>query len=206
MSTEEFYNFLCSFINNSKDHTKAGSPYYVCYGERNAIQFLSAFRDAGLNHSCNIIWKKNALVLGRSDYHYLHEPIFYGWVQGHKHIFYGNRKNTSVWECNRPVNSKLHPTMKPIELIEKAVVNSSKSDDIIYEPFAGSGSTLIAAQKNNRKCYAIELDPKYCDVILQRWEDFTGDKAKLDGRVKKRKADQIQQNTNKEDIRTSSQR
>jgi len=196
MSEDEFYSFLCNFVTNAKDYVKSGSPFYICYGERNAIQFLTAFKDAGLYHSSNIIWKKNALVLGRADYHYIHEPIFYGWIDGQTHIYFGDRKQTSVWECNRPTNSKLHPTMKPIELIEKALMNSSKNEDIVLETFGGSGSTLIACQKNNRRCYTIELDPKYCDVIIQRWEDFTGDKAKLNGRTKTRQTDKVQQDSN----------
>ena len=177
MSDEQFHKFLCEFINHSKENVKLGSPYYICYGERSALQFLSAFKDSGLKQSCNIIWKKNALVMGRSDYHYIHEPIFYGWIDGQTHIYYGDRKQTSVWECNRPVKSKLHPTMKPVELIEFALKNSSKADDIIYEPFGGSGSTLIACEKLNRRCFTIEIDNKYCDTIIQRWEDFTGKKA-----------------------------
>ncbi len=187
MSDEQFHKFLCEFINHSKENVKLGSPYYICYGERSALQFLSAFKDSGLKQSCNIIWKKNALVMGRSDYHYIHEPIFYGWIDGQTHIYYGDRKQTSVWECNRPVKSKLHPTMKPVELIEFALKNSSKADDIIYEPFGGSGSTLIACEKLNRRCFTIEIDNKYCDTIIQRWEDFTGKKAIKDyGREKSR--------------------
>ena len=201
MSEDEFYSFLCNFVTNAKDYVKSGSPFYICYGERNAIQFLTAFKDAGLYHSSNIIWKKNALVLGRADYHYIHEPIFYGWIDGQTHIYFGDRKQTSVWECNRPTKSKLHPTMKPIELIEKALMNSSKNEDIVLETFGGSGSTIIACQKNNRRCFTIELDPKYCDVIIQRWEDFTGEKAKLNGTI--RKTNKIQQDTHQEDIRTT---
>ena len=204
MSTNQFINFIEEFLNAAKPHVKQGSPVYICYGERSGLEFLTAFKNAGLHQSCNVIWKKDVLVLGRSDYHYIHEPIFYGWFEGQKHIYYGDRKQQSVWEIKRPKRSDLHPTMKPIELIEKALRNSSKNEDIIYEAFGGSGSTLIAAQKNNRNCYAIELDPQYCDTIIQRWEDFTGDKAKLDGRTKTRKADKVQQDTNKKDIRTSS--
>lgn len=179
MSDEQFIDFIESFIKNSFNSVKEGSPYYIFYGERNAIQFLTAFKKAGLYHSCNIIWKKHALVLGRSDYHYIHEPIFYGWKDKTSHKFYGDRKGTSVWEFDRPTKSQLHPTMKPIDILTKAILNSSKSEDIIFEPFSGSGSTLIASEKNKRICYGIELDEKYCDVIIKRWEDFTGQTAKL---------------------------
>jgi len=179
MSDEQFIDFIESFIKNSFNSVKEGSPYYIFYGERNAIQFLTAFKKAGLYHSCNIIWKKHALVLGRSDYHYIHEPIFYGWKDKTSHKFYGDRKGTSVWEFDRPTKSQLHPTMKPIDILTKAILNSSKSEDIIFEPFSGSGSTLIASEKNKRICYGLELDEKYCDVIIKRWEDFTGQTAKL---------------------------
>ncbi|HBY67619.1 MAG TPA: hypothetical protein DEG69_07635, partial [Flavobacteriaceae bacterium] len=204
MSDAQFVEFIENYLTAAKPYIKQGAPSYICYGERNSIQFLTAFKNAGLHHSSNIIWKKDSLVLGRSDYHYIHEPIFYGWFEGQKHIYYGDRKQQSVWEIKRPKRSDLHPTMKPIELIDKAMMNSSKNEDIIYEPFGGSGSTLISAEKNNRVCYAIERDPKYCDTIIQRWEDFTGNKAKQYGRTKTRQTDKVQQDTNKEDIRTSS--
>lgn len=178
MSDEQFIEFLESFIKKSYNYVKDGSPFYIFYGERNGIQFLTAFKNCGLYHSCNIIWKKHSLVLGRSDYHYIHEPIFYGWKEKTSHKFYGDRKGTSVWEFDRPIKSELHPTMKPIELIVKALKNSSKSEDIIYDPFGGSGSTIIASEKLNRACYSVELDPKYVDVIVKRWENYTGKKAK----------------------------
>ena len=177
MTDEEFFNFLCNFVKESKNYVKLGSPYYICYGERSAVQFLTAFKESGLRHSCNIIWKKHSLVMGRSDYHYIHEPIFYGWFEGDTHKYYGDRKQVSVWEFSRPTKSKLHPTMKPVDLICNAIKNSSKQEDIIYEPFCGSGSTLIACEKLDRICYGIELDPKYCDVIVKRWEQWTGEKA-----------------------------
>jgi len=180
MADEEFVQFIENFIVACKPHVKQGSATYICYGERNGLQFLTAFNNAGLHHSMNIIWKKDSLVLGRSDYHYIHEPIFYGWFQGEKHIYYGDRKQQSVWEIKRPKRSDLHPTMKPIELIEKALANSSKNEDIVYEPFSGSGSTLIASEKTNRICYGLELDEKYCDVIIKRWQDFTGNQATLE--------------------------
>ena len=177
MSDDEFRTFIVDFLTKSKEYVKLGSPYYICYGERQGIAFLSSFKEAGLHHSCNIIWKKHTLVLGRSDYHYIHEPIFYGWFEGQQHKFYGDRKNTSVWEFDRPMKSDLHPTMKPVDLIVNALKNSSKEEDIIYEPFSGSGSTFIACEKLNRSCYGIEFDAKYCDVIIKRWEDYTGQKA-----------------------------
>ena len=144
------------------------------------MQFLKAFKDAGLYHSCNVIWKKHCLVLGRADYHYIHEPIFYGWIADSKHNYYGDRKQTSVWEVARPMRSDLHPTMKPIALLSIAINNSTKSGDIVFDCFGGSGSTLIACEKNNRVAYLSEIDPKYADVIIRRWQEYTGKDAILE--------------------------
>ena len=179
MSDEEFLEFITGFLSNTRSFVNSGAPFYVCYGEKRALTFLKAFEDAGLHRSSNIIWAKQSLVLGRSDYHYQHEPIFYGWFDDGKHNYYGDRKQTSVWNFDRPTNSKLHPTMKPVELIEKALTNSSKPKDLVYEAFSGSGSTIIACTKQDRTCYAIELDSKYVDVAIERWQDFTGKEAVL---------------------------
>jgi len=179
MSDEDFHKFLVDFVNNSKKFVKSGSPYYISYGDRSALRFLKAFKDAGLYRSCNIIWKKQSLVLGRSDYHYIHEAMFYGWIEQEKHNYYGDRKQTSVWEVARPTSSDLHPTMKPIALLEIALMNSTKAEDIVFDGFLGSGSTLIACEKNKRICYGSELDPRFCDVIIKRWQDYTGRDATL---------------------------
>jgi len=117
------------------------------------------------------------MVMGRQDYHWKHEPILYGWQSGDSHNWYGPRNQTTVWDVKRPSRSEEHPTMKPVELITNALVNSSKEEDIILDPFLGSGSTLIACEKSNRVCYGLELDPKYVDVIISRWEGYTGKKA-----------------------------
>ena len=123
-----------------------------------------------------LIWLKNNHVLGRADYLYKHEPILFGWKK--KHNFYGKGKfNKSVWEIDKPLKSDLHPTMKPIALIENALLNSSESGDAVLDLFGGSGSTLIACEQLNRACFMMELDPKYVDVIIQRWERLTGRKA-----------------------------
>ena len=126
-----------------------------------------------------LIWKKQSVVLNRADYNYQHEPILFGWNE--KHIFYGKGKfkNTSVWEIDRPTKSKEHPTMKPVELVAEALLNSSKEKDLIIDFFGGSGTTLIACEQLNRKCFMMELDEHYCDVIIQRWENLTGNKAVL---------------------------
>jgi len=180
MSEDQFIEFLTESFSNCKIIAKLGCPIYICYADKQAINFLKAIKNVDFYHSSNIIWKKDSLVLGMSDYHSIHEPIIYGWFKGGSHNYYGNRKQTTVWDCKRPKKNDLHPTMKPIELIEKAILNSSKTEDLLYEPFGGSGSTLIACEKQSRICYSMELDPKYCDVIIKRWENFTGKKAELE--------------------------
>jgi site-specific DNA-methyltransferase (adenine-specific) len=129
--------------------------------------------------SSELIWVKNHFTIGRGDFHWKSEPILYGWVIKGQHNWYGDRKQSNVLEFNKPTKNKHHPTMKPIDLIEYLLKLTTKVNDIVLDPFAGSGSTLIAAEETKRKCYAIELDPAYCDVIIERWEKFTGNKAEL---------------------------
>lgn len=163
---------------------KKGAVFYICSADADLmIMMMMAIRDSGLNLKQSLVWVKNNIVLGRRDYNAQHENILYGWKDtGHK--FYGNSGSSSVWNFNKPQISKLHPTMKPVELCDKAIKNSSKRNQIILDLFLGSGSTLIACEKNNRICYGMEIDPIYCDVIVQRWEEFTGKKAEL---IRKRK-------------------
>ena len=129
-----------------------------------------------------IIWYKNSLTLSQTDYQSQHEPCLYGWVKDGTHNFYGDRKQTSVWEIKKETFLK-HSTNKPVEFITKAINNSSKKNNIVLDSFLGSGSTLIACEKTDRKCYGMELDPHYCDVIVKRWEEFTGKKAELYGKT-----------------------
>ena len=137
--------------------------------------------ESGCHWSATIIWKKDRLVLTPANYQRMYEPCFYGWFG--KSTWKGGRKEVEVWDLKRPSDSKLHPTMKPIELCSKAIINSSKERDIVLDLFLGSGSTLIAAEKTGRYCYGIELDPKYIDVIVQRYVDYTGNnKIKLNGK------------------------
>ena len=144
------------------------------------MMMMMAVKEAGWQVKHELIWLKNNHVLGRTDYFYKHEPILYGWNK--KHEFYGKGKfDKSVWEIPKPQKSDLHPTMKPIELIVNAIQNSSKDDDIVLDVFGGSGSTLMACEQTNRRCFMMELDPKYVDVIINRWETFTGQKAELIG-------------------------
>jgi DNA modification methylase len=134
----------------------------------------SAFRRAGGRWSTFIIWAKNTFTLGRSDYQRQYEPILYGWRDGADHFWCGDRDQGDVWQIKKPQKNDLHPTMKPVELVERAVKNSSKSRDLVLDPFGGSGSTLIACEKTGRRARLIELDPKYVDVIVRRWQDWTG--------------------------------
>ena len=152
---------------------------YVCMSSSELHTLQKAFVGAGGKWSTFIIWAKNTFTLGRADYQRQYEPILYGWKQGADHFWCGARDQGDVWFVNKPVRNELHPTMKPVELVERAVQNSSKTRDIVLDCFGGSGTTLIACEKLNRQCRMIELDPKYADVIVKRWEEFTGKKAEL---------------------------
>lgn len=152
---------------------------YVCMSSSELHTLYSAFISAGGKWSTFIIWAKNTFTLGRADYQRQYEPILYGWGADKKHYWCGDRDQSDVWEYNKPVKNDLHPTMKPVELVERAINNSSCVGDIVLDGFGGSGSTLIAAEKTGRKARLVELDPKFCDVIVKRWEEYTGKKAEL---------------------------
>ena len=173
-SDTDFYTFLLKAYSSYALSMKIGSAIYVCHADLEGLNFRKAFKDAGFDLRSCIIWNKNSLVMGRGDYQWKHEPILYGWRAGGAHEWHGDRKQTTVWDMAKPQKNGEHPTMKPIELIEKAIFNSSKKEDLILDLFLGSGSTLIASQKTGRICYGMELDPKYVDVIVQRYVDYTG--------------------------------
>jgi len=156
---------------------KSGASCYVFHSDKCADIFHLVFREF-FHFSSMIIWAKNSLTLSRTDYQSQHEPCLYGWMNNGSHAFYGDRKQVSVWKFDKE-RVVGHTTPKPVALIERAVHNSSKSDDIVIDLFGGSGSTLIACEKTGRSCRMMELDPKYCDVIVKRWEEFTGKKAEL---------------------------
>ena len=177
-SDEDFYNFLLSAFKNMYDSLKPGGPIYVCHADSEGVNFRNAFKNAGFKLAECLIWVKNSLVLGRQDYHWRHEPILYGWKEGSSHYFINDRSQDTVWEYNKPKINDLHPTMKPLELVGRAVKNSSKPGEKVLDLFGGSGSTLIACEQLNRKCFMMELDPHYCDVIIARWEKLTGKKAR----------------------------
>jgi DNA modification methylase len=157
---------------------------YVCMSSSELDTLQRAFRAAGGKWSTFVIWAKNTFTLGRADYQRQYEPILYGWPAGHDRYWCGARDQGDVWFFDKPVRNDLHPTMKPVALVERAIRNSSKTRDVVLDPFGGSGSTLIACEKAGRQARLIELDPRYCDVIVQRWQDWTGVMAVLeeDGR------------------------
>ncbi len=165
---------------NMSDNAKDDCSIYVTMPQGGTHMMMMMMADASWQVKHELMWLKNqpTFSMGRLDYDYKHEPIMYGWKKGHN--FYGNGQFTkSVWEIDKPRESKLHPTMKPIELIANALLNSSEKNDVVIDFFGGSGSTLIACEQLKRKCFMMELDPNYCDVIIQRWEEYTGEKAEL---------------------------
>ena len=172
---EGFYQFLYDACVNLLLVTKGGCYVAMSSSELHTLQ--KAWLDAGGKWSTFIIWAKNTFTLGRADYQRQYEPILYGWKQGSDHFWCGDRDQSDIWNYNKPRVNDLHPTMKPVELVERAIKNSSKSRDIVLDLFGGSGTTLIACEKNNRQARLMELDPKFVDVIVKRWEQFTGREA-----------------------------
>jgi site-specific DNA-methyltransferase (adenine-specific) len=179
MSGEEFRAFLQAAFERANESLKSGGAFYVWYASREHINFETALNNVGLQVREQLIWVKNSLVLGRQDYHWKHEPCLYGWKDGAPHNWYSDRSQTTVLEFNRPTRNGEHPTMKPLDLIGYQIQNSSRKKDIVLDLFGGSGSTLIACEKLGRRCRTMELDPKYCDVIIKRWETLTGKTAEL---------------------------
>lgn len=161
---------------------RSGAAFYIWYSSSQVIAFTSVANEVGLQVRQNLIWNKNTFVLGRQDYQWKHEPCLYGWKDG-AHYFVDNRSLTTVIDENKPQRSDLHPTMKPIPLIARNIENSSKEKEIVLDIFGGSGTTLMAAEQLNRKCYMMEFSPIYVDVIIKRWEEMTGKKAEFVGNV-----------------------
>lgn len=169
MTDDKFYEFLYfSFLNMARV-SKKGAAAYICHADSEGLNFRKAFMEAGFLLKQSIIWNKNVFVMGRQDYQWKHEPILYGWQEGASHSWYGPRNDSTVWDIDRPARSESHPTMKPVQLVAKAINNSSKDGDVILDLFGGSGSTMAACEQLNRACYMMELDPKYCDVIRKRY-------------------------------------
>ena len=176
---EQFLRDACTSI-----LTVTKGAVYICMSSSELHTLQKAFREAGGHWSTFVIWAKNTFTMGRSDYQRQYEPILYGWKEGSDHFWCGARDQGDVWFVKKPVSNDLHPTMKPVELVERAIRNSSKSRDTLLDPFGGSGSTLIACEKAGRQARLIELEPKYCDVIVRRYQEFSGKEATLeaDGR------------------------
>lgn len=177
LSNKDFYDFLLNIFKIYSTHMKEGASIYVFYADAEILNFMKAFLEADFHFAQNCIWNKHQFVMTRKDYHYKHEPIIYGWKKGKAHNWYNDRKQSSVWDFDRPFRNEYHPTMKPISLLCYPIQNSSKAEEIVLDLFGGSGSTLIACEQLNRNCYMMELDPYYCQVIINRWEEYTGKKA-----------------------------
>ena len=179
---EDMHDFWVAAFTNLYNNTKEQMSYYITApqgGDLLLLLLLEAVRESGFALKHQLIWNKNNHVLGRCDYNYKHEPIVYGWKIKGTHKFFGNGSmKTSVWDVPKPLRSDLHPTMKPIELIANAILNSSEKGDIVLDLFGGSGSTLMACEQTDRVCYMMEYEPHYIDVIIDRWEKFTGKKAR----------------------------
>jgi DNA modification methylase len=180
MNDGDFRKFLRDAFGRMYCVVKPGAAVYVSHADTEGINFRCAFLEAGFLLKQCLVWVKQQFVFGRSDYHWQHEPILYGWRDGAGHQFFGERNQGTTWTIDRPMRSeKEHPTQKPVALPAKAIRNSSKGMDILFEPFAGAGSTIIAAEQLGRRCYGLEIEPRYCDVVVQRWEKLTGKKAEV---------------------------
>ena len=172
----QFRQFLIDAYTCADAVMKGGAVFYIWHADLEGYNFRGAAHDIGWQVRQCLIWNKQTMVMGRQDYHWKHEPCLYGWKEG-THLWATDRKQTTVLNFDRPSKSEMHPTMKPVELFVYQITNNTKNEDIVLDTFLGSGSTLIACEKTDRVCYGMELDPKYCDVIIKRWEDYTNSKA-----------------------------
>ncbi len=174
LKNEDFYNFLLKAFKNMVTHVEAGASAYIFHADTEGLNFRTAFVDAGFHLAGCCIWKKDSLVLGRSDYQWQHEPVLYGFLKNGKHNWYSDRKQTTIWEFAKPKRSENHPTSKPLDLLSYPIKNSSQENAIVIDTFGGSGSTLMACELTNRICYTMELDEKYASVILRRYVENGG--------------------------------
>ena len=179
MEDEDFRQFLRDVYASADSAMKPGASFYIWHADSEGYNFRGAAHDVGWTIRQCLIWNKNTLVLGRQDYHWKHEPCLYGWKDGASHNWYGNRKQTTVMDFDKPTRNGEHPTMKPIPLFAYQMEMSSKKGDNVLDLFGGSGTTMIAAEQLGRNAYLMELDPRYVDVIVNRWEELTGHKAQL---------------------------
>ena len=172
MEDTKFREFLRAAFGHAEKALKPGAPFYIFHADSEGYNFRGACHDVGLRVRQCLVWKKNALVLGRQDYQWIHEPCLYGWKEGAGHGWYGDRSQTTVLEYAKPKKNDVHPTMKPVEMLVYLLRNSSQRGNVVLDTFGGSGSTLIACEETGRVCRTMELDPKYCDVIRRRWAEF----------------------------------
>lgn len=179
MSNGEFRQFLRDVYASADSVMRPGAAFYIWHADSEGLNFRGAAADVGWQIRQCLIWNKNALVLGRQDYHWKHEPCLYGWKDGAAHYWGSDRSQTTVLDFNKPNRNGEHPTMKPVELFQYQIENSCKKGDVVLDLFGGSGTTVIACEKSYRHARLMELDPKYCDVIIKRWQDFTGKQALL---------------------------
>jgi len=174
MADDAFYNFLLAAFQNTEAVMANDASIYVFHADTEGLNFRRAFADAGFYLSGCCIWKKQSLVLGRSPYQWQHEPVLYGWKKKGKHQWYTGRKESTIWEFDKPKKNGDHPTMKPIPLLAYPILNSSMSNSVVLDPFGGSGSTLVACEQTDRICCTVELDEKFCDVIVKRYIEQVG--------------------------------
>lgn len=178
MKNDDFRAFLQDAFFAAKNVMEPGAAFYIWHADSEGFNFRGACYDVGLTVRECLVWVKNSMVLGRQDYQWQHEPCLYGWTEG-THSWYSDRKQTTVLNFDRPSRNAEHPTMKPVALFDYLIKNSTKKGDVVLDSFGGSGTTIIACEQDGRKGYCMELDPRYCDVIIERWEKLTGKKAVL---------------------------
>ena len=180
MGDDQFRQFLRDAFVTADTVMKKGAVFYIWHSDSEGYNFRGACRDAGWQVRQCLIWKKSSLVMGRQDYHWKHEPCLYGWKDGSGHLWATDRKQTTILEFDKPTRNGEHPTMKPVALFEYQMLNNTKGGDLVLDLFGGSGTTMLAAEKHGRHSALMELDPKYVDVIVKRWQEFTGKQATLE--------------------------
>jgi DNA modification methylase len=181
MTPEQFRQFLLATFSSYRGIVKPGASMYVCHSSSWQREFQNAMEAAGFEARCQIIWAKNTFAWGFGRYKFQHEPIFYAHLAGQKDSWYGDKSQSTLWEEKKPAANRIHPTAKPVELVERALANSSKAGDLVADLFGGSGSTLIGCERRGRKARLMEIDPKYADCIVRRWQQYAGKQAVLDG-------------------------
>jgi site-specific DNA-methyltransferase (adenine-specific) len=179
MDDDSFKNFLDDAFTTANENLKPGGAFYIWHADSEGYNFRRACKEVGWTVRQCLIWNKNTLVMGRQDYHWKHEPCLYGWKDGAGHLWASDRKQTTVIDWDRPTRADIHPTMKPVGLFDYQIKNNTNVGDLVLDLFNGSGTTIIACEQNGRTGYAMELDPRYVDATVQRWENLTGEKAEL---------------------------